>query len=157
NWVLTQVSASFNSIAYGAGKFVAGGGEFVGSVRTSSDGMTWTTPVYVYGMNGVFAFCNGQFVGRSLGGGVLVFADGKNWTQRSTGGWPVSTGAFGNGQFVAIGGKAILTSPNGSDWTLRQSGCQGQISQVTYVNTQFLALDDCGNVLSSADGLSWTP
>jgi len=61
--------------------------------------------------------------------------------------------AFGAGQFVAVGeGGAIVTSPDGVNWT--------QLWCVTYASGTFIAagggLFEPGLILSATDGLNWT-
>jgi uncharacterized delta-60 repeat protein len=82
---------------------------------------------------------------------------------------------FGGGQFVAVGtGGTILTSPDGIAWSQRSSGvdlwlvgvCMGQTlanavitpgrETYTYQNL-FVAVGDRGTILTSPDGIAWTP
>src|SRR5205807_461714 len=67
----------------------------------------------------------------------------------------LSAVAYGNGQFVAVGfGGTILTSTDGVNWLLRQSGIQNYLKGVSYGNGQFVAVA-YGTILTSADGVNW--
>jgi hypothetical protein len=69
----------------------------------------------------------------------------------------LSAVTFVNGTFVAVGQRgAILTSPDGADWTSRTSGTTNGIYAVTYGNGTFVAAGDSGTVLTSPDGMVWT-
>jgi hypothetical protein len=85
------VQQSFVTVAYGNGRFVAFGTDWVTGeqfLNTSDDGLTWAArPTDV--------FDNGSSEG-------------------------VNDLAYGNGLFVAVGSR-IRTSPDGIDWTLRQN------------------------------------
>ena len=83
---------------------------------------------------------------------------------------------YGGGQFVAVGtGGTILTSPDGIAWSQRSSGvslwlvgvCFGQSlasvvtvpgNGTTYTYQDlFVAVGDRGTILTSTDGIAWTP
>ncbi len=80
--------------------------------------------------------------------------------------------AAGPSLFVAVGDKGtIRTSPDGSTWTVRNSGpittggrggtttaaSTADLQAVTYGGGQFVAVGDNGTILTSPDGLTWTP
>jgi hypothetical protein len=94
--------------------------------------------------------------------------DGVAWTVRAA---EAGTDAFNsvvaNGNlFVAVGdGGAILTSPNGIDWTPRSSGTAFILTAVTWDGTEFVAVGiptagdpaaPPGILLTSPDGETWT-
>src|SRR5207247_8029446 len=65
------------------------------------------------------------------------------WTWRN----PLPTGnnlngiTYGNGQFVAVGASdTIVTSADGVDWVLRQSGTTDWLSDIAYGNGEFVAV-----------------
>jgi hypothetical protein len=78
---------------------------------------------------------------------------------------PQNTGAlkaveFGNGLFVAGGvGGAIITSPDGANWTPQNSGVTGTIQRIKLVNGHLFADVESRNNLAirSADGINWQP
>jgi len=50
----------------------------------------------------------------------------------------------------------ILTSPDGTAWTLRNSGTSNDLRSVAYGNGLFVAVGEDGAILTSPDGASWT-
>ncbi len=60
--------------------------------------------------------------------------------------------------YIAVGNSGIiLTSSDGSSWTLRSSGTNKSLTGVTYANDKFLIVGGTdGNVLTSSDGTSWS-
>src|SRR5436190_586169 len=89
------------------------------------------------------------------------------WTWRN----PLPTGnylngiTYGNDQFVAVGDLGtIVTSTDGSDWVLRESGTTDRLSDIGYGNGQFVAVGGRGDglywqgtIVTSADGINWVP
>jgi len=64
---------------------------------------------------------------------------------------------FGNSTFVAVtSAGTIFTSPDGSNWTLRDSGTTSGLQNVTYGNGIFVAVGSSGTILTSAEGVDWT-
>jgi hypothetical protein len=58
---------------------------------------------------------------------------------------------------VAVGlHGAILTSPDGVNWTARASGTSNWLNGVTYGNGLFVAVGGGGAILTSPDGVNWT-
>jgi hypothetical protein len=61
------------------------------------------------------------------------------------------------GQFVAVGENGtVLTSPDGSDWTIRSSNTSKTLASIVWHGSQFVAAGEDGTVLTSADGVAWT-
>jgi hypothetical protein len=62
---------------------------------------------------------------------------------------------YANNLFVAVGyAGTILTSPDGTTWTISNSGTAKVLCSVIYVKNQFVAVGD--TILTSPDGLTWT-
>jgi hypothetical protein len=58
--------------------------------------------------------------------------------------------AYGNGLFVVVGDDgAILTSPDGLNWTVQTSGTGIDLYGVAYGNGTFVAVGDDGAILTS--------
>jgi hypothetical protein len=90
------------------------------------------------------------------GGGGGGGGAGTTWTIRNLGN-RLSGVTYGNGLFVAVGDfGAILTSPDGVNWTGQASGTSDWLSGVAYGNGLFVAVGDGGAILTSPDGVNWT-
>lgn len=64
--------------------------------------------------------------------------------------------AYGNGRFVVVGADgAILDSPAGTQWTLRQSGTECDLHDVACGPAGFAACGSLGVILVSNDGATW--
>ena len=104
-------SASWDSVAYGNGVFVAvaSGGT---TAATSPDGITWTPRALPSSASwDSVAYGNGVFVAVAGGIAAATSPDGISWTGRTL---PVSANwdsvIFGNGVFVAISNTASTTA-----------------------------------------------
>src|SRR4030095_16915263 len=67
---------------------------------------------------------------------------------------------YSNGLWVAVGTRGvIITSPDGSEWTLRNSGTTDDLNDVAYGNGFFMVVGDHnppnGTVRISTDGVTW--
>jgi hypothetical protein len=69
--------------------------------------------------------------------------------------------AFGNGQFVAVGGSylgggsIILTSANGRSWNLHHCPAKQVLHAVAYSGDRFIAVGAGGTILTSKTGQRW--
>jgi hypothetical protein len=64
--------------------------------------------------------------------------------------------AFGEGVFVAVGGKTIVTSTDGTTWAQHDCGAQIDLRAIAYGNGVFVAVGEAGTILTSSDGTSWS-
>ncbi|UJF34161.1 WD40/YVTN/BNR-like repeat-containing protein [Paenibacillus hexagrammi] len=64
---------------------------------------------------------------------------------------------YGNGRFVAVGYREIVTSLDGITWSVAESEINNKLNSVTYGNGVFIAVGSGGaeGVLRSRDGLIW--
>ena len=63
----------------------------------------------------------------------------------------------GDSQWVAVGdGGRVLTSPDGTTWSLGTSNTPQNLQGITRGSTVFVAVGDSGTVITSVDGVSWT-
>ena len=148
-------SNSFSDVIWANDLFVAV--SYFGPIMTSPDGVTWTprpaeTPTLPRGI----AYGNGRFVVVAADGTNLTSTNGLDWTPGWSGTsselWDVT---FANRQFVSVGG-ALLTSPDGLNWTARDShGVNGV--EVKFGDGKFLVLGAFQTNLLSSDGVNWTP
>jgi hypothetical protein len=158
-----------NSLAYGAGQFVAVGVRYMGmgstgAMMVSTDGRTWkagampsaTTHYLVdvaFGV-GTFVAVGNDYFGRDRFSAVVIgSADGLVWSRRfGVRSNYLSSVAYGNGRFV-VTGQGVLTSTNGIAWT--ESSAPSGLTRLTFASGHFLAVAG-GAVAESVDGLSWT-
>jgi hypothetical protein len=151
--------------AFGGGTFVLWGE--AGAVAISTDAIDWTVvPVdsvhWITGMvylggrflaSGVYDCCFGE-----VAGGATSFdlssTDGASWTvRRRSDPEGLFTGyAFGAGRYVALGGRDVFTSSDGTTWhqAVRFSEHHNGIA---YRNGRFVVVGR--NVLTSPDGEAW--
>ena len=186
DWTLqaTPQDLGWNTVTYGAGKFVAlpWSNSGAGGVMTSPNGRDWSFGSIPSSPGGKWTsviYANGKFVTvMQPGGGFVGLAmtspDGITWTEQATPqasaplpAYSWSSVAYGGGQFVAVSQTSggVMTSPDGIDWTLRTApNCPWR--SVTYGNGAFVAVASktsinatCGGqlVMTSSDGITWTP
>jgi hypothetical protein len=66
--------------------------------------------------------------------------------------------AFGNGIFVAVGQLGtVMTSSDGLEWQISQSGIDNNLSAVAFGNGMFATVGNNGVILTSSEGVDWTP
>ncbi len=167
-----------NAVTYGNGRFVAVG--LGGVAATSLDGWTWQEQptgsipegTIYYTLSGV-ACGNGTFVAVGNGqtssglyGVILASQDGATWGEVPC---PDVVGlldavTWGGGQFLAVGYGfdpalggfgAILTSPDGTNWTAQQLMTSEELSTVAYGNGAYVACSAC-DVTSLTNAIDWT-
>ena len=180
----------WTSIAFGEGLFVAVAMTTNGTtgadhsiVMTSPTGETWTRRTIPLrsphtARFGLVTYGNGRFVATELeqeSPRFMISEDGITWTiPTPTIPVPVSTNirrvTFGGGVFVAIisslgvgvGTNQVLTSPDGVNWTLRQSTLAKPWEYIAYGGNRFVAVAFSGStstdqVMTSPTGETWTP
>lgn len=168
-------------IAYGNSRYVAAGAN--GAVVISTNGEHWKayrvdqlggySPLALAYGNDIFVavgFSHREGVlTHSLDGGITweldeaavtceakISADGLTWkavqlpacAQRIT---------YGNGLFVAMAERTIMTSPDGRNWTTRTIPQGGRLLTLLYGDGLFVAAGEEGTLISSGDGVAWTP
>jgi len=159
-----STKAAIYAIAYGNGTFVAGGSE--GKMATSTNGTTWTTAYSgLYTIGGI-AYSNGTFVAVSSGRSPTIYngptysriatsSDGATWTTSTDSigifGYGGGGIVYGNGKFVAVGGKVATSSDNGATWTaVDVSGIfpdsTGPFSVIAYGNNTFVVAGSNGRI-----------
>jgi hypothetical protein len=114
---------SIQGVAFIDNRFIAAG--TYGSIQSSPDGTNWTAHFRNAGAFAVqrVAFLNGHYIAVGDQGGIMTSPDGTHWTNR-----PVQASsslravAYGEGQYLAGGSAAVVTSTNGIDWAPNGSG-----------------------------------
>lgn len=82
-----------------------------------------------------------------------------SWVQRQVAGSisGLSSVAFGNGVFVAVGaGSGVARSTNGADWTATSAGSYGDFYRIRFLNGEFVTVGSSDRILTSPDGVTWT-
>ncbi|MGE5625142.1 MAG: Ig-like domain-containing protein [Bacillota bacterium] len=170
---------------YQNGKFFATGfpNSAADVIVESDDGLHWSQ-VYDAASSNVgwpipVTFGNGTYVAIDSNGTALLSSDGAHWSADATS--PpdhMLSLAYGNGVFVASGmacsvtcSNLMYTSPDGVTWTSHDvsSATSGHpLGSVVFKGSEFIGLSaeqtvagtqTTGNVvvLSSSDGVNWTP
>ena len=118
---------SVNGVAYGTNLFVGVGAS--GGLARSADGLNW--------FYGQITNSATEFSGVTYGGGLFVAvgngfplaqtniatsADGLKWTERRGLLNPLSRVAYGNAEYVAVGGGGLVRSVAGTTWTSVNAG-----------------------------------
>jgi hypothetical protein len=134
NSILLGVGGSTNGLVVvgGQGKLLFSPNLVTNVVFTNADTTTITNPVSTVGT-----------IWQVMNSGVSGDLRGVTWS---------------NGLFVVTGaGGAILTSPDGTNWTSRTSPAIKFLSSVDVFPGGFVASGDGGTILISTDGSVWTP
>jgi len=168
-------SQSWESVAYGAGVFVAVGDNAAGFstiyYATSTDGITWTERTFNSGSWRDIVYGNSEFVVISEEGASQVSSSG-------TGSWTISGNlqagytsvAYGNGRYVAVTQSTGLNeaswSTDGLTWT-PDTGITttARWDNVAFGSGLFVALpfstegtgDPSNQTMYSSDGVTWFP
>ncbi|MBL9139805.1 MAG: hypothetical protein JNK85_28300 [Verrucomicrobiales bacterium] len=173
NWTTTHVDPpmTFNNVIANENGFLAFGyWETNGVILKSPDGSSWTSqtaPEAAWMADAVFA--RNQFIGvgsvqTSNGGPSLATSpDGLHWTTLDLSAFPdlnLNGIAYGDGRWVAVGDRGlILTSTDGENWNVSESGAVEDLQDIVYGHGQFVAvgfLSGTSTVLDSPDGVEWT-
>ncbi len=153
---------------------------FTNKVMTSIDGINWvarTTPDRAWS-DITYAPELGLFVVSAThgiaGGKIMTSPDGKVWTLRTTPGDLASWEGLGYSEdlrlLVAVSyynvantnypGRRVMTSPDGTNWTLRSTPLDAQWLSVAWSHElgMFAAVcdDNTQGVMVSPDGITWT-
>ena len=162
---------TFLDIAFSTQGFIAVGGPSSnsnGAIFTSPDGVTWTdrTPQgsLILNLEGV-AYGGGRYAAVGIGGYSLVSEDASEWEPVWTSLEPwiwLREVAYGARHYVAVGSfspcddeAGILSSDDGTIWTVRlTTGCTA-LTGITYADGRFLAVGYPGKVFTSTDGAAW--
>ncbi|MCP5536312.1 MAG: PKD domain-containing protein [Akkermansiaceae bacterium] len=169
NWTRTELALNFRAggIAYGAGKYVITGYDYIGSewkaaAFHSNDGKIWTraTVPSLAQMNDL-AYGNGMFVAVGDDGQNMYSQDGVTWTAgTATGTENLVAVGFANGEFIAVGDTSVYASSDGSSWVDRSSSTGlaswHSFKDVFYADGKFFAGGWYSGMRYSSDqGVSW--
>ena len=162
---LDNASASWMSVCYGNGKFVAVATNN-SAAAYSTDGITWTqTPMTDVKLWQSICYGNGKFVAIALNSATAAYStDGVTWTQTTMPGtraW--RSVCYGNGKFVAVANDTQFGaySTDGITWSsMRMLTNDDMWGSVCYGNGKFVAITqgegNAASVAYSTDGINWT-
>ena len=165
------ITANFSAVVFSS-IYVALGSD--GSVASSTDGFTWTANAKIPaagGMNGIaFGFVGGvtgTYVAVGDGGQIFTSADLVTWTQVVVPGLTSdlkSAALVANNYVVTGSGGTLLTSSNPADatsWTALASNTPNTLRAVIFSPLtpviHYVAVGDAGTIVTSPDGVAWTP
>ena len=185
-WTIVQdVPAGLDDLAYGAGRWIAVGGESdpeIGHavIYSSADGRAWTRAGAIEQSPGLesVAYGHGTWIAVDNGhqggdhSGTYRSTDGTHWTlQRNVGlaQQAESHIAYASGHWM-LGGSVISSSQpdnpdgvvslstDGNTWTaVRHTPfARNAVTGVAYGNGEWLVVTQNGDVFSSADAWTWT-
>ena len=161
-----------NDVIYANGQYVAVGGS--GTVLTSGDGASWNVHKNAAkgaALRGV-AYGNGTYVAVESKR-IFTSANAVTWMEAfelpdipgynplydwmlGPSPYHLSSVAFGNGMFIAVGTYFILKSENGTHWEIVQEGNYNPLNAIAFGDDRFVAVGNNGYVLHSRDGVNWT-
>lgn len=168
-----QLSSSrFSKIAYdGQGLYVAVNSSD-GKLYTSADLANWSaldiSAVSTRPINAL-EYINGSFYAVTIGNygtgaTILRSTNGTDWTgvDSADPSFSRSSIAYGNDRFVVPTNNTAMyyfQSADGASWTRQPYNTSGTSSVfgVNYANGQFMAVGGAGTMMTSADGINWSP
>lgn len=162
NWQKIDPGRSvLHNVTYSGGCFIASG--CGGKIMTSLHGEVWAslTKGLQYSLYGI-AYGNNRLAAVGLGGGSILVSsnNGLSWVERQIKNLCLDTACFGvifaHGMFIAIGTFGIATSPDGTSWTIRETGINKHLCGISLVNNLVIAVGDSGTIMVSPDGINWT-
>ena len=72
----------------------------------------------------------------------------------------IMTGTFGNGRYVfngfGLGGSSLITSINGTTWTVTSIPFGYPFEDITYGNGKFVLVDQDGDILTTTNGVTYS-
>ncbi len=126
---------------------------------SSDDGVNWSEDPSDIGEHVAAGVVHdGQIVTVGINGAIHNSTDGENWNEISSfteAGKVIAIGV-NNDRLVACGNEVIVSSGDGTDWTLHDDMDIDSLSNITWSNEKFFALEYYGETIGiSSDGLSW--
>lgn len=174
NWTqqTSGTTMSLTDVRWLGGQFIATGGTMDLTMLTSPDGVVWNS-VSIPNPIGNVAW-NGQIylaAGNGNLGGMYTSSDAVTWTQTNWSYFAMYDIAWNGKLFVAVGKNGdIQTSEDGILWATAANGLDSintntlVLERVIWTGTQFIAVGGIssisgypGVVVTSPDGVSWTP
>lgn len=103
-----------------------------------------------------FALCAGLAAAEPTCGAADTFPS-FSWQNPLPDGGSLNTVVYAQGKFVAGGvGGRVLTSPDGSSWTLASTIPFESVGSICFSGTQYAAVGYGGKIFTSPDAITWT-
>ncbi len=163
-WSVTSALSTAADVAWDGALMVAVGGPYW--VQTSGDGMGWSMRMLPSGSTSLHGVARSPsaWVAVGDGGTVLSSPDAITWTKRDSGTTSDLRSVTWDGSlFVAVGTDgAVSTSADGLAWTHQAAPTTDSFTTVgssasIIVATTFPYAGSTSALLTSPDGVSWTP
>lgn len=157
NAQVSGVGTPLNAAAWSGTEFrVVGDG---GVMLVSPDGVSWSPRVSktAVNLNGI-VWSGAKYVLVGDGGTILTVLLSGTPTARVSGTAQnlEAVGAAANGRIVAVGAQGtILTSTDGINWIVRNSGTNASLRGVVSSDTQIVVVGTGGRILTSTNGTNW--
>ena len=163
------VLSGLGSIAFGAGKWVAGIGynvagytHSIGFLYASDDLAVWSQVATNIPSVSSVVFGNGKFLASTWAGTFVESSNGMNWQHSAPEPTPFSLAdmKYLDGRFVGVGGKRLSFSIDGTTWTnnvtITNTENEAYFESITFGNGRYVAGGQHRSVWTSLDGLNWT-
>lgn len=128
---------------------------------SSDDGIKWTRRAASSKALYFVKWTGNQLVAVGAKGTIFTSPDGQKWSRRESGTrLDLNSVTWTGSELVAVGGNGagegcvILASPDGVTWTTRYRG-DTYLQSIVWTGTRLLA--GGGKMMSSEDGINWTP
>lgn len=167
DFIVDTLNARLRSVVYQDSQFIAvGGGNEPESepksekvMLSSAGGTAWDYGCFCCYTADFYFILNGN--GRSvIVVGNHVLTNDVIWTDQPmiiSGSPHLTSGAFGNGQFVTVGDSGLVCSSiDGITWTTNNLG-NYFFNSITTVNSLFVITGAAGAILTSPNDTTWTP
>lgn len=134
-----------------------------GVIHVSPDGVNWTNwkapdPLEMTAV----VWMGSQFVvvgGSGTKGVAFASADGSGWSKVYSSSDEIYDAAWSGNRIVAVGRRgSLLTSPDGSNWTIGTSCAADDLNSIIWTGDRFVAIgcsDTTLSVVTSNDGQNW--
>jgi hypothetical protein len=134
-----------------------------GVIHVSPDGVNWTNwkapdPLEMTAV----VWTGSQFVvvgGSGTRGVAYASADGSAWSKVYSSSDEIYDAAWSGNRIVAVGRRgSLLTSPDGSNWTIGTSCAVDDLNSIIWTGDRFVAIgcsDTTLSVVTSSDGQNW--
>jgi hypothetical protein len=161
--LISSTNNTLKSVLYNNATLIAVGN--AGHIVNSPDGISWmslSSAETTLPLNSIAKSTNGYVIAGYLN--ILSSTDGVSWSKVAS---PINNAIYNDiiwtgSIYVSVGydksnnNGIIVSSTNGTNWTLVATIPSAPLWSVTWTGTQFVAVGTSGTVLSSDDGQMWS-